>query len=94
MRRLNGKNYLRIGEVAKKIERGTLTIKSWYDWHSQQPDSVKAEYPLPEIHKLDDRGTRYFEESDINKLVVFRDKIAYGTMAEFNRPRWGNRGKK
>jgi DNA-binding transcriptional MerR regulator len=93
-RKLDGKVYLTIGEVAKLIGRGAQTIKSWLDWYSEQDDETKQKNPLPEPKLLDERGTRYFDESDIPMLEKFRDSIGYGSMAEHNRKRWGKRGDK
>lgn len=85
----NGETYLRIGEVAKELERTVRTIVGWYDWAEEN----NAQSDLPEVFRLDKRGTRFFKETDIEQLKNFRDNIKYGMMAEMNRKRWGERGK-
>lgn len=83
-------NYITIGEVAKKIGRGVVTIKNWYEW-AEKNDRLDM---LPEMRRdLDARGTRYFREADIPKLIEFRDSIKYGMMADVNRKKWGERGR-
>lgn len=81
--------YISIGRVADKVGRGATTIKTWYEW-AEKNDRLEA---LPEMKRdLDNRGTRYFKESDIPKLIKFRDNIKYGMMADVNRLKWGKRG--
>lgn len=83
-------NYITIGDVAKKIGRGVVTIKNWYEW-AEKNDCLDM---LPEMRRdLDARGTRFFLESDIDKLIKFRDSIKYGMMADVSRKKWGERGK-
>lgn len=84
-------NYITIGDVAKKIDRGVVTIKNWYEW-AEKNNCLDM---LPEIRRdLDARGTRYFREDDIPKLIEFRDNIKYGMMADINREKWGKRGER
>lgn len=83
-------NFITIGEVSKKIDRGVVTIKNWYEW-AERNDKLDS---LPEIRRdLDARGTRYFNEDDIPKLIEFRDNIKYGMMSDVSREKWGERGK-
>lgn len=90
MKTINGETYLTIGEVAKIIERGTQTIKNWYEWQDKERTDE-----LPEIYTdLDAKGTRYFKEEDVPLLAMFRDNIKYGMMASVNRSKWGERGQK
>ncbi|MNN32905.1 hypothetical protein D3C81_1466410 [compost metagenome] len=92
MRVLKGEIYYTIGEVAKLIKRKPQTIKGWYAW---QEEGHEADLPdLPEVFtNFDTKGTRYFKASDVKQLEAFRDSITHGVMAEFNRQRWGVRGK-
>jgi len=93
MKQINGINYLRIGEVAKIIDRTVITIKNWYAWAESQSAAIQAANPLPEICILDVRGTRYFAETDIPMLIEFRDNIVPGSLSDFNVTLWGQRGK-
>jgi hypothetical protein len=93
MKNIGGVNYLTIGETAKLVDRSAQTIKNWYRWcQSEEVDPNKA--GLPEFRRdLDAKGTYHFAETDIDKLITFRDSISYGQMSEFNVSRWGQRGK-
>ncbi|ADL40335.1 hypothetical protein phiCTP1_gp34 [Clostridium phage phiCTP1] len=76
-------NYLRIGEVAKRIDKTTQTIKSWYGWAEFTGDK-EIQSGLPTIYRFDKRGTRYFKESDIPQLEKWYNKyISYGTMSNY-----------
>lgn len=84
--------YLTIGEVARIIGRSPSTIKNWYEWYNEQSDEVKQVNPLPEYRTdRNEKGTRFFRESDIEILEKFRDSISYGKMAEISRQKWGKR---
>lgn len=89
MRNLDGENFITIGKVAKMVGRGTSTIKNWYEW-AEKHDRLDD---LPEVKTdFDAKGTRYFKESEIQKLIEFRDSVRYGMMADVNREKWGQRG--
>lgn len=89
MKQIEGVTYFTIGEVAKMIDRGPQTIKNWYAWQEREQTDI-----LPQVHNdLDEKKTRYFREEDVPLLIHFRDNIKYGMMAEFNRKKWGIRGK-
>lgn len=92
-RQANGLTFLSIREVAEVVGRSARTIKNWYEWERNSPlDSEMP--PLPTVHTwLDRRGTWYFEDADIPKLIAFRDAIRYGVMAEVSRRKWGQRGR-
>lgn len=76
-------NYLRIGEVAKRINKTTQTIKSWYGW-AEFTGNKEILGELPTIYRFDKRGTRYFKESDIPQLEKWCNKyISYGTMSDY-----------
>jgi|SRR5690625_2268260 len=90
MREHNGYSYVTIGEVAEEIDRGSTTIKNWYEWAEKNGRLDD----LPEMKTdFDAKGTRYFREVDIPKLIEFRDNIKYGMMADINREKWGQRGR-
>lgn len=92
MKIIDGIKYLTIGEVAKILERRTLTIKNWYEWAETQTDAL--EHPLPEVYQdLDQRKTRYFKEEDVSLLIEFKKNIQYGQLADVNRVKWGKKGR-
>lgn len=85
---IDGVTYLRIGEVAKLIDRSALTIKNWYQW-AEETDNLDL---LPPIYFIGEkRKIRHFREEDVPKLIKFRDSIQYGSMSEFNEKKWGDR---
>ena len=55
----------RIGELAKELDRSTLTIKKW-----------EENGLIPEA-KRDSRGWRYYTEEDINEIKVILKKHNY-----------------
>jgi hypothetical protein len=90
MKTVDGVKYLTIGEVSKLIDRSAQTIKNWYKWAKLNNE----EGSLPPFRRdLDLKGTYYFAEDDVPKLIQFRDSISYGQMSDFNVSRWGQRGK-
>lgn len=90
MKTINGERFLTIGEVSEIVLRGVQTIKAWYKW----AEDNNCTEQLPEVHRdIDQKGTRYFRETDLHLMKVFRDSVKYGNMAEQSRTRWGKRGK-
>ena len=59
-----GRTY-RIGEVARELDRSTLTIKKW-----------EASGLIPEA-KRDSRGWRYYTEDDINEIKRILEEHQY-----------------
>ena len=55
----------RIGELAKELDRSTLTIKKW-----------EENGLIPEA-KRDSRGWRYYTEDDISKIKTILKKHDY-----------------
>lgn len=87
MKTIDGKKYLRIGEVADRVNRTTSTIKNWYKW-AKEKDKLDL---LPEVIRVGSRRDRYFLESDMEQLEKFADSIEYGSMSDFNQRMWGDR---
>lgn len=86
MRIVDGERWYTIREVGEIIHRGSKTIKNWYLW-AELIDKFTLELfpPLPtprtDFNKI---GTRFFTESDIQRLILFRDSINYGSMSDFS----------
>ena len=55
----------RIGELAKELDRSTLTIKKW------------EESGLIPKAKRDSRGWRYYTEDDVNKIKMTLEEQDY-----------------
>jgi len=90
MKKIGNKTYLKIGEVAKILDRSPQMIKIWYEY-AEQHEEVK----LPDYRTdLDNAGSRYFLEEDVMKLEEFQQTIQRGMMAEVTSTKWGQRGKK
>lgn len=88
---MSNENYVTIGYVAKEVGRSVTTIKNWYEW-AEKNDRLEE---LPEMRTdLDEKGTRYFKENDIDKFKTFRDSIKYGMMSDVSREKWGKRGER
>lgn len=88
---INGVTWYKIGYVSKQVERIPATIKNWYSW-AEIEDRLND---LPEVRtNIGRKGTRYFTQEGINQLIKFRDEIVVGEMAEYNREKWGERGKR
>ena len=82
MKLVDRTTYITIGELAKLLNRSTVTIKFWKSWYDQQPLDIQQEYPLPEFRRdLDKRGTRFVDQSLLPKFQSFRDAMVYGKMA-------------
>jgi hypothetical protein len=84
MKMVNGRVYLTIGEIAKKVDRTAITIKNWYEWLSEQPDEIRNKNQLPEPVILDLKGTRYYPEDTLPLFIAFRNQITYGKMSDTN----------
>jgi len=62
---------------------------SWYEWYYSQSDEEKAKVPLPKEYILDEKGTRYFKESELNMFERFKESMTYGKVASVSRTKWG-----
>lgn len=70
-------NKIKIEELAMRIDSSTQTINNWYKWKRENPDSELASI-LPDYIQEGNRRTRYWNTSDIWKLVEFKSKITHG----------------
>lgn len=71
----NGK--LNITEVSMLVGSSIQTISSWYKWRASNPDHPLAK-KLPDYSRIGNKNTRYWQESDIGRLIEFKTSIPQG----------------
>lgn len=93
MREIDGVKYYRISEVCQMVERSQSTIiRVWYGAAEYAAEN-NIHFPLflPAYRTdQDKKGTRYWSEEAVAKLIKFRDSIRPGDLAFYNRIHmWG-----
>lgn len=93
MREIDGVKYYRISEVCQMVERSQSTIiRVWYGAAEYAAEN-NIHFPLflPAYRTdQDKKGTRYWSEEAVEKLIKFRDSIRPGDLAFYNRIHmWG-----
>lgn len=68
---------LKLEEVALRVDVSFKTINNWYMFRKQNPDNEYAKM-LPNFIQSGARQTRYWRESDIWKLIEFKQAIPQG----------------
>ena len=68
---------LNLNEVAMLVGVSVQTINSWYRWKSLHPEHELTKL-LPEFTRIGNRNTRYWNQSDVWKLLEFRSSIPQG----------------
>lgn len=68
---------LKVEEVAVTIGSSVQSINNWYRFKKQNPDNEFAQL-LPEYIQQSERMTRYWRDSDIWKLIEFKQSIPQG----------------
>lgn len=68
---------LKIEEVAVLIGTSVKSINNWYWFQRENPDNEYAQM-LPEYIQEGPRRTRFWKESDIWKLIKFRESLPVG----------------
>lgn len=68
---------LRLEEVAILIGSSGKSINNWYMFRKQNPDNEYAKM-LPDFIQQGARQTRYWKESDVWKLIEFKQSIPQG----------------
>lgn len=68
---------LKLEEVALRVDVSFKTINNWYMFRKQNPDNEYAKM-LPDFIQNGARQTRYWRESDIWKLIEFKQAIPQG----------------
>lgn len=69
--------YIKIEELAMRIDSSVQTINNWYKWKRENPDNESASL-LPEYIQEGNRQTRYWNTSDIWKFIEFKTAIVHG----------------
>ena len=69
--------YITVMEVSFLIGSSVQTITSWYKWKEQNPQHKLAEL-LPDYVRKGKKNTRYWRQSDVWKLVDFKNSIPQG----------------
>lgn len=68
---------LTIAELAVAIGSGTQTITNWYRWKRENPENEYAKL-LPDFVRGGAHRTRYWYESDITRILEFKNSIPQG----------------
>lgn len=68
---------LKLEEVAVIIGSSFKSINNWYWFKKENPDNEYAQM-LPDFIQYGPRQTRYWRESDIWKLIEFKNSIPQG----------------
>lgn len=69
--------YIKIEELAMRIDSSTQTINNWYKWKRENPDNELAQM-LPSYLQDGKRQTRYWNVSDIWRFIEFKTAIVHG----------------
>lgn len=97
MKEINGVKYYRVSEVCKMVGRSHTTItRVWYGAEEYAKEhNIHFPFVLPTYRTdLDKKGSRYWSEEGVQKLIQFRDRILPGDLAFYNREyMWGERNK-
>ena len=69
---------LRIEEVAIFVGVSVATVNSWYRFKRENPDDPYAKMLPDYIQEGGDKSVRYWTETDIDRLLEFKDKKPTG----------------
>lgn len=68
---------LRIEEVAVLCGVSVQTINNWYRFKRENPDNEYARL-LPNYECIGGRGQRFWDKSDVDSLLAFKQKMPMG----------------
>jgi hypothetical protein len=68
---------LKIEEVALLLDVSTQTLNIWYKWARENPDNTLAKL-IPKYQQSGARQTRYWTQSDVWKLLEFKNQLPRG----------------
>lgn len=66
-----------VTEVALIVNSSINSINNWYRFKKLNPDNEYAKL-LPDFIQKGERRTRYWKQSDIDKLLEFKNKLPKG----------------
>lgn len=69
--------YIKIEELAMRIDSSVQTINNWYKWKRENPEHELASL-LPDYTQEGNRQTRFWNVKDIWKLIEFKTAIVHG----------------
>lgn len=81
----------RAEEVVVIIGISLKTLNIWYQFKRENPDNEYAKI-LPEPQRRGNKGTRYWTQEDIKRLIEFQDKRPTGrngVMGDITHSYWG-----
>lgn len=67
---------LSINKISQLLDISQNTIGNWYKWYNKNKSEKIPE--LPSYYQKGVKGQRFWKESDIPKLIVFRDWVPKG----------------
>lgn len=70
-------NLLNVQELSMLIGSSIQTIGSWYRWKALNPEHELANL-IPDFIRIGNRNTRYWNRSDVWKLLEFKQRIPQG----------------
>ena len=68
---------LKVEEVAVLVGVSVKTINNWYSFKKLEPENEYS-LMLPDVIQSGERQTRFWQESDIWKILEFKAKIPKG----------------
>jgi hypothetical protein len=87
-----GVPYKKITEVAEIVGVHPNSLRNWDKFGDILEEKGDARL-IPASYRVGTRGTRYWNDDDIEKIKQFKTSDKYGDLAYFNRAQWGERGK-
>ena len=72
-----GERLVNVQEMSFMIGVSVQTISSWYRWKDLHPDHELAKL-IPDYTRIGNKRTRYWEQSDVWKLLDFKKSIPQG----------------
>lgn len=70
---------VKIEELAFYVDSSTQTINTWYAWKKLHPEHKLAQLlPSPEYIQKGGKKVRYWNQSDIGRVIEFKKSIPHG----------------
>ena len=90
MQVVDGTEYYTAREIAEKLGKSKQTF-NLYDRYSNELEEKGEARLIPKPIRLGPKRTRYWNKDQVEEIVRTVSSVEYGSMAEFNRTRWGKR---